>query len=173
MLFKAILLVLILLAGAGAGQLKAKTYENRVYHLQELITTLKVLESEMKYRLEPLPDLLLQVSRIKDGMSASFLMTAGLLLKNQADRDLPDCWKEAVETAFLESALNKEDKRILTDLGIELGKTDMESQSGMFRRTFSLLEVQTAEAVEEQRTKGKMYKSLGTAIGALIVILLI
>ena len=28
-----------------------------------------------------------------------------------------------------------------------------------------------AEAAEEKRTKGKMYKSLGTAIGALIVIL--
>lgn len=173
MLFKGFLCILILLAGIGAGQLKAKTYENRVYHLQELITILKVLESEMKYRLEPLPDLLLQIGKIKEGMSASFLKTAGMLLKNPGAGALPDCWKEAVETAYLESALNKEDKRIITDLGIELGKTDMESQTGMFRRTFSLLEAQAAEAIEEQKTKGKMYKSLGTAIGALIVILLI
>ncbi|HYE67847.1 MAG TPA: stage III sporulation protein AB, partial [Anaerovoracaceae bacterium] len=74
---------------------------------------------------------------------------------------------------YLESALNKEDKRIIADLGIELGKTDMESQSGMFQRTFSMLEAQTAEAIEEKKTKGKMYKSLGSAIGVLIVILLI
>ena len=164
---------MILLAGVGIGQLKAKTYDNRVYHLQELITTLRVLESEMKYRLDPLPELLLRVSRIKKGMSAELLETAGLLLKDQADRDLSDCWGEAVDTAYRESALNKEDKRIISDLGIELGKTDMESQSGMFQRTFSLLEAQTAEAIEEKKTKGKMYKSLGSAIGALIVILLI
>ncbi len=173
MLFKLILCIFILLSGAGIGQLKAKTYDNRVYHLQELITTLKVLESEMKYRMDPLPDLLLRVSKIKNGMSAALLDTAGLLLKNQAMRDLSDCWSEAVETAYHESALNKEDKRIITDLGIELGKTDLNSQSGMFQRTFSLLEAQTAEAIEEKKTKGKMYKSLGTAIGVLIVILLI
>ncbi len=153
--------------------LKAKTYENRVYHLQELITALKVLESEMKYRLDPLPDLLLRVSRMKEGLSAAFLETAGMLLRDQAERDLPDCWSEAVETAYSESALNKEDRRILADLGIDLGKTDMESQAAMFLRTFSLLESQAAEASEEKKTKGKMYKSLGTAMGVLIVILFI
>ncbi len=173
MLFKWILCILILLAGVGIGQLKAKSYDNRVYHLHELITTLKVLESEMKYRLDPLPVLFLRVSKIKEGMSRSLLETAGLLLQNQAARDLPDIWMEAVETAYLESALNKEDKRIIADLGIELGKTDMESQYGMFLRIYSLLEAQVAEAIEEKKTKGRMYKSLGSAIGVLIVILLI
>lgn len=173
MLFKGVLCIFIILAGVGIGLLKAKTYENRVYHLQELITTLKVMESEMKYRLDPLPDLFLRISKVKNGMSAALLETAGTLLKNQTARDLPECWKEAVETAYRESALNKEDKRILADLGIELGRTDMESQSGMFQRTLSLLEAQAAEAAGEQKVKGKMYKSLGTAIGILIVILLI
>lgn len=173
MLFKLILCILILLAGIAAGQLKAKTFDNRVYHLQELITMLKVLESEMKYRMDPLPDLLLRISKIKKGMSADLLETAGLLLKNQEPRDFSECWKEAVESAYRESALNREDMRIVTDLGIELGKTDIASQSGMFQRTFSLLEAQTAEAAEEKKTKGRMFKSLGSAIGVLIVILLI
>lgn len=173
MLFKGILCFFILLTGIGIGQLKAKTYDNRVFHLQELITTLKVLESEMKYRLDPLPDLFLRVSRIKDGMSRALLEIAGNLLKTQPSRDLPECWKEAVETAYLESALNQEDKRIICDLGIELGKTDISSQSSLFYRTFSLLEAQVEEATEEKKTKGKMYKSLGTAVGVLIVILLL
>jgi stage III sporulation protein AB len=173
MLFKGILCLLIIISGVGIGQLKAKTYDNRVYHLQELISTLKVLEAEMKYRMDPIPDLLLRLSGIKDGMSTAFFMTAGLLLKNQTGRDLSDCWQEAVDTAYQESALNKEDKRIIADMGIQLGKTDIENQFGMFQRTFSLLEAQTAEAIEEKKTKGKMYKSLGTAIGISVVILLI
>jgi len=173
MLVKGILCILILLSGIGIGHLKARTYENRVYHLQELITALKVLESEMKYRLDPLPDLLLRVSGMKEGLSAALLETAGRLLKDRAERDLPDCWSEAVETVYSESALNKEDRRILADLGIDLGKTDMESQTAMFQRTFSLLEAQAAEAWEENKTKGRMYKSLGTAMGVLIVILFI
>ncbi len=173
MLFKGILCILILLAGIATGHLKAKTYDNRAYHLQELITTLKVLEAEMKYRMDPLPELLIRVSKIKEGMSADLLLSAGLLLQNQASRDSSICWEEAVQTAYLESSLNKEDKRIIADLGIELGKTDMESQTGMFIRTFSLLEAQAAEASEEKKTKGKMYKSLGSAAGVLLVILLI
>ena len=173
MLFKGILCILILLAGVGIGQLKAKSFDNRLYHLQELITMLKVLESEMKYRMDPLPDLLLRVSRIKGGMSESLLSTAGRLAKIHASHDFSECWKEAVETAYQESSLNKEDIRIITDLGIELGKTDLENQTGMFRRTVSLLEAQAVEAAEEKKIKGKMYKSLGTAVGALIVILLL
>lgn len=173
MLFKGALCILIILSGIAIGHLKAKTYENRVYHLQELITTLKVLESEMKYRMDPLPDLLIRISKIKEGMSAVLMESAGLLLQSRNAFDLPGCWKEAVETAYMESALNKEDKRILTDLGIELGKTDMVNQSGMFQRTVSLLEAQAAEAAEDNKTKGKMYKSLGAAIGVLIVIVLI
>jgi stage III sporulation protein AB len=172
MLFKLMLCLLILLIGAGIGRLKAKTYDNRLYHLQELLTSIKVLESEMKYRMDPLPELLIRMGKIKEGMSGVLFETAGRLLKDQAARDLSDCWSEAVETAYGESALNREDRRIIDDLGIELGKTDLEGQAGMFQRTFSLLEAQAAEAAEEKRTKGKMYKSLGTAIGALIVILL-
>ena len=173
MLFKGVLCILILLGGFAIGQLKAKTYDNRVYHLQELITTLKVLESEMKYRLDPLPDLFYRVSKIKEGMSGDLLCIAAELLKGQSSMDLPACWKEAVHTAYLESALKPEDKRIITDFGIELGKTDMESQKGMFVRTYSLLEEQVNEAAEDKKTKGKMYKSLGPAVGMLIVILLI
>ena len=174
MLFKSVLCIIILLAGAGIGQLKAKTYDNRVYHLQELITTLKVLESEMKYRLDPLPDLLIRVSGVKEGgMSGILLETAARLLKDPDSPDLSVCWERAVETAYQNSALTGEDKRITADLGIELGKTDLGSQYSMFQRTYTLLEAQAAEAIEEKKTKGKMYKSLGTAIGVLIVILLI
>jgi len=173
MLFKLILCFLILLSGIGAGLLKAKTFDNRIYHLQDLVTTLKVLESEMKYRMDPLPELLIRVSSIKDGLGAELMETAGQLLKNRVSNNMSDCWKEAIETVYRDSALNSEDIRIATDLGIELGKTDMENQTGMFQRTFSLLAAQTEEAIEEKKTKGRMYKSLGSAIGVLIVILLI
>lgn len=173
MLFKWILCILIFIAGFSIGQLKAKSYSNRLFHLEELITFLKVLESEMKYRLDPLPDLLLRLGGTRDGMCASFFITAGSMLKSQNGCCLSESWQEAVETTFRESALNKEDIRIISDMGIELGKTDLENQAGMFRRTFSLLEKQAAEAAEEKRTKGKMYKSLGTAMGILIVIILI
>ncbi|MDD4563886.1 MAG: stage III sporulation protein AB [Eubacteriales bacterium] len=173
MLFKLIICIVILLAGAGVGQLKAKTYDNRVYHLQELITTLQILESEMKYRLDPLPDLLMRVSEVKKGMSSDLFKTAARLLKEPAAMDLSICWEKAVEIAYCDSALTKEDKRIASALGFELGKTDIGNQYSLFHRTCTLLEVQVTEAIEEKKTKGKMYKSLGTAIGALIVILFI
>ena len=173
MLFKGILCLMILLAGAVAGKLKAKVLDNRVIHLRELITALKVLESEMKYRLDPLPELLIRLGSARESLVNEFFETAGRLLNQRTGRDLSLCWEEAVETVYRESALCKEDRQILIDLGTGLGKTDLVSQEGLFRRTFSILEAQSAKAEEEKKTKGKMYQSLGTAVGILIVILLI
>ena len=173
MLFKGMICILILAVGVIIGQLKAKTFDNRVFHLQELITTLKVLESEMKYRLDPLPELFMRIGSMKPSMSSDLLITAAELLRSRSGTDLPTCWRDAVEKAYQESALNAEDKRIISDLGIDLGKTDLSSQAGMFLRTFSLLEAQVNEAIEDKKSKGKMYKSLGPAVGMLIIILLI
>ena len=168
---KIILCIVIILAGIFAGQLKAKTYENRLSHIQNCITALKILESEMKYRLDPLPVLFLRISKLKNDSSGVFFHRVFTLLTASDHPEFTICWTRAVEEVFSDSTLNKMDKQILADLGIELGKTDMGSQFSLFSRTFSLLEDQAAEAAEIKKIKGRMYKSLGAAAGFAIVIL--
>lgn len=172
MYIKIILCLIVFLCGIFAGQLKAKTYDNRLSHLQDCITALKILESEMKYRLDPLPVLLGRVSKLKHDISGALFEKVLTLLNSSENPDFTACWSEAIDKVFADSTLNEQDKQILRDLGIELGKTDMESQFSLFSRAFSLLDCQVAEALEIKKIKGRMYKSLGAAAGSAIVILL-
>jgi len=173
LLFKLLLCTFIILSGIGIGQLKAKSFDNRVIHLQDFITTLKILESEMKYRLDPIPVLFMRISQMKRGMAAKLFETVCMMLNELENRDFTSCWTAAIESVYSESSLTREDRQIIYDLGIDLGKTDMNSQYSLFSRTFSLLEHQVTEAIEINKTKGKMYKSLCAATGVLVVILLI
>lgn len=169
---KLLLCILVVVAGIGAGQLKARTYGNRVIHLQDFLTAMKVVEAEMKYRMDPLPQIFTKISQMKSGMAGEFFAQTAILLQVDFAHDFGECWDTALKQVYGESSLTATDRQILSDLGIELGKTDMDSQIGLFTRASSLLEAQVEEAKEEKRTKGRMYQSLGTAVGVLVVIIL-
>lgn len=156
-----------------AGQLKAKSYDNRLTYLQDFISTLKILESEMKYRLDPLPEVFSRMSKSKKGLSGELLGKTCEIRNENHSFDFSSCWHAAVDAIYQDSSLTLKDRQIISDIGIDLGKTDMLGQSSLFSRAFTLLNDQVAEAIEEKKTKGKMYKSLGAAVGVLIVILFI
>lgn len=173
MLFKLALSILIITSGILSGYLKAKTLDQRVSRLQELITLITLLEAEMKYRLDPLPDLLLQTGGTREWLGAIFFRNVGLTLKCRNDGILSEIWEEAVDTVYCSSTLTPEDLNLLKDMGKSIGHTDTEHQSALFGRTLELLNLQLDEAQAEKRTKGKVYQSIGTATGVMIVIVLL
>ena len=168
-----ILYITILVAGTGVGYLAARPYENRVIHLEDLILALKILQAEMEYRNDPLPELMERVASRTTGKATDFLQTVCTLLKKDDRYDLYDSWEQAVEDVYGESALVEEDRIILCHAGIELGKTDIASQQAMFSHLFKGLEKQRKQAEEERKAKGRIYRALGTASGVLAVIMLL
>lgn len=172
-MIKLVLYILIIVAASGAGLLKAKAYENRVFHLQDFISTLKILESDMKYLLDPLPVIFDRIGKIKKGLTGKLFMTTCEMIRKDSSQGFSGYWEEAVFSVYKESSLTREDKQIIADFGINIGKTDMGSQINLFSRTCDLLEDQVKEAIEERSTKGKMYKSLGAALGIMVVIILV
>jgi|LSQX01.1.fsa_nt_gb stage III sporulation protein AB len=172
-MIKLLLYIVIIGSGAGIGYLKARPYENRILHLEDLITALQILESEMKYRKDPLPILLKRIGDLNIGKSSLFFMQVIKGLKEDYSFDFYKSWISAVEKVYEDSSLTERDKELLSEVGLDLGKTDINSQKNTFTRTYTRLEQQLAEALEEKKTKGKMYNALGVAIGVLIVIVLI
>ena len=168
-----ILCITILIAGIGVGYLAARPYENRVIHLDELLLILKIMQAEMEYRSDPLPDLMERMAHRTTGKASDFLSSVCRLLKKEDRYDLYESWKQAVDQVYGESALSKEDRLILSQAGIELGKTDMANQQAMFAHLFKGLEKQRKDADEVRRTKGRIYRTLGTSSGVLAVIMLL
>ena len=168
-----ILYTIIIAAGSGAGYLMARTYENRILHLQDLITALKVLEAEMKYRRDPLPVLFNRIGQFNSGLAGEFFLHVCNGLKGEFSYDFYGSWLSAVNEVYGDSSLTDGDREVLSEVGIELGKTDLSSQQSIFERVYSRLGQKVAEAERDKKTKGKMYQALGTAAGVLVVIVLL
>ena len=172
-MFKAIVCILIIFSAGGLGWAKAYTYEQRVQLLKNIIDTIESLESEMKYRIDPLPQALKRICVYKKGVASDFFKAVAQSLEDSSNIPFSTIWDEKVESFYSGSVLNAADLVILKEIGPELGKTGLQGQSSLFSRVHAYLDNQLAEAEEEKKTKGKMYKSLGFAIGIAIVIIFI
>jgi stage III sporulation protein AB len=168
-----LLYITILTGGIAVGYLGAKPYENRVLHLEDLILTMKVLQAEMAYRRDPLPELLHSIGSKTSDKSGEFLTSVWKILTTEDNTDLYESWLKAVDKTYGESALVHEDRLILARAGIELGKTDLDNQEGLFVHLFGGLEKQIREAEEIRKTKGRVYRTLWTSAGILTIIILL
>lgn len=168
-----ILSMAIIGSAAGAGYLAARPFDNRILHLQELITCFRILEAEMNYRRDPLPELFENIGARFPGPAGQFFLQAGRRLKLHPTCDLYHSWSLTVHEVYEGSSLTGQDMDILCEAGIKLGKTDLDSQKSLFIRFFARMEQQAALAESEKRTKGRVYRSLCTAAGVLLVIVLL
>lgn len=167
------LYITILTGGIAVGYLAAKPYENRVLHLEDLVLTMRVLQAEMAYRRDPLPELLHNIGSKTKDKSGEFLTAVWEILTTGDNINLYESWKKAVDKIYGESALIDEDRLIIARAGIELGKTDLDNQEGLFAHFFKGLEKQIREAEEFRKTKGRVYRTLWTSAGVLTIIILL
>ena len=172
-MFKIIVYIIIFLSCSLCGYLVSLKYSLRVERLSALTESLRILNSEITYRRDPLPETLERISRYKDNSSSAFFRRLTEIVRENKTFLFMDSWKAAVDDCYQNSPLKPCDIEIINDIGIELGKSDVEGQNNMFLRIFKRLEECTLDAVHERNTKGKMYKTMGITIGIAIVIILI
>ncbi len=167
---KLFLSIFIVGLSVATGFLATRSLHNRVLHLQELITALTVLEAEMKYLRDPIPYLFKNIGMRFRGPAGQLFLQMEEKLNDCGDFDFYTNWCKSVHEVYGGGSLIPQDIDILCETGIELGKTDIEGQKGLFKRIFIRLEQQTALAETEKITKGRVRRSLCTAGGVLFVI---
>lgn len=172
-MLKLILCLSILLLTTGIGFLITSQYRNRVHHLQELITAMDLLESEIIYRKDPLAVISASISRQGLGLASKLFSLISIRLELYPDQDLRSHWLQGVEEVYGDTSLLAADLSILQGLGSQLGRSGMEGQKLMVQNQRRLLEHQLSDAREIQMRKSKVIQSLATAGGILLVILLI
>lgn len=170
-MFKAFLCLVIILACGGLGIIKAQSYSQRLRELTDLSDMIQILKTEMSYRKDPLPAAFARISTYKDNRAMDLLFQCSQLMKENLD--FKQCWQQALQEAYRGSALKDEDRIIAEDLGLQLGKSDIQGQASMFALAESRLSTQTEDAVKEKNTKGRMYRGMGFSIGIVIAVILI
>lgn len=168
--FRYIFLIGIVTGSTSIGFLLSKSYSDRLTELKGLVKLINILQNKLKFTHKPLAEIFEEISLLNSNSKVGeiFLKASKKLKENNAETS----WKEAImEEAFFLN-LKNEDIELIKSFGNMLGKTDIEGQISEINQFITLINGQIAVAEEEKNKNSKMYKSLGTIIGLVIVIIL-
>jgi stage III sporulation protein AB len=164
--------LLIVVAGAMIGHIKARRLADRPAQIRRFIRVLQQLETEISYGFTPLPEAMHKLAlQTAEPLSSLF---AGITtnLHSRSGLTVKESWEQAVLERWPYMAMQDGEQDIILQLGSSLGTTDREDQLKHLRLASSQLGSMESEAAEEQRRFEKMWRSLGVLGGALIVVMM-
>lgn len=83
-----------------------------------------------------------------------------------------NAWNECIENIPKQYVLTQEDLAIVKELGLKLGKTDVEGQLKHIEHYRVLIENQLKKAEEEISQKSRLYRVLGLFCGIIVAIMI-
>ena len=150
------------------GNLISKKYILRVKELKEIKNAFNIIENQIKFTYETLPEIFVQTSKIVSQNTSAIFKEAA---HNMKTLSAEEAWNQSVENAS--TNLNAEDIENIKSFGKMLGKTDKEGQVSQLELTKTFMDMQIEKAKLEESKNAKMYKTLGIIVGLAFVIILI
>ncbi len=167
---KYILIFLVFILFSIIGNLYSKKYSNRVIELEKMNNMLNIFKAKIKFTCLTIQDIFSQIyEENKDNIGQIFKTANENMYQNTAS----EAWCMALDSSKENTNLNNGDIDTLKSLGKMLGNTDVQGQISQIELTEELLQKQIQEADEERKKNSKLYKTLGTAAGLTIAIILI
>lgn len=163
---------LLLAGGASAlGFSAAARLSRRTAVLRALLGALDGMERELAFRLAPMPEMLDRVAQESPSPVGELFACCREKLNELGEKSMPELWREALEQV----PLGLEGPAWLTveGLGDVLGRYDGEGQRTALAHARAELELALEQAREDGEKRGRMYRVLGVAAGAFLVILLL
>lgn len=153
------------------GLIKSYGYKQRSDELDNIIEILKLLTIEITYKKDSLWKSFRNVSKAKECWFSNVLNCCSLYLYEE--NSLNESWHAAVKEWAETGPLKNQEIEVLNDLMLGLGRSDTDGQSKILEPSIIRLQAIRDKAVATEQKQGKMYKSLGMAVGLVIVILII
>lgn len=151
----------------------SKTLSTRVFELKELEKAVMILENEITYTYTELPDAFLKVSNeLESPLSMVFKKAHENLISTEFN-DIHDSLINALEEEEDKLSLDKKDKNIIIQLSKSLGQWDIEAHKNLLKLCRKNIEEQIQVGTRKEMREGKMFKTLGISLGAIICILLL
>lgn len=162
------ILIVAACSGCGFSIAAGKRKEERL--LLQLLQILQLMESELRYRLTPLPDL----CRMAAGEAKGTLRVVFLNLYRELSwQKLPDagsCMSAAIQRT---GDISGRVRRLLVQLGQTLGRFDLEGQLQGIQAVGKRCE-ESLESIRKNRDERlRSYQTLGICGGAALAIILI
>ena len=136
----------------------------RAESLNNIITSLEMLESEINFSMNKLKQAFMRVD--KCGL---FKFAA----ENMDEKGVKTAWTNAVNDCSTKLSLKDAVRDILMTLGKNIGRTDTDDQIKNIKYIKSMIAEQEKQAQSEYRRFGKLYRNGCVLVRLLIVIMLI
>lgn len=164
--------VIILFSASMVGWQIGKYYAFRPIQLRSLLLALQLLETEIVYGLTPLHRAFVKIGHRVSPVIGKIFLTAAEFLQQEESLTTQACLQAAVSRHWPATAMRKEERDVLINLGFVLGGSDRNDQQKHLRLAITHLRGLEEEARVDQSKYEKMYKSLGFLGGLLVVILM-
>ena len=170
-ILKIIISIAIVTLTGYIGYLKALKLRKREYILRDMVTFLGLVKNEIKYMLSVLPNAY-EVSRQK--LTTDLNIVIGQIVVDMLTFDnLSLIEKSMVDNFAKLEELTEYDKNVCISTLKNLGRSDIDGQINIIDNAISILENQIKEANEIKINNSKVYKTVGTIAGIMIVIIFI
>ncbi len=159
--------VFILLSASYIGFYKANTLRKRMVYLNNIRTSLHMLESEIFFSQNILFRVFKRISNLSD--------TCGLF-SNAAEGinefGIKRAWERAVDETYEKMCLKNQDREVLYIFGANLGMSDKESQIKNIKHVVDMINSLYDGAAEDYKKNAGLYRSAGFLAGLFFAILL-
>jgi stage III sporulation protein AB len=170
LILKIVLAIIIIGITTYLGILKSKKLYDREYILREMISFLIGVENEIKYCLSLLPNAY-ETARI--GLKTSLKHAIGNISLDMVKDEEFTIERSIVENISKIEGLSEYDKNIFISTLRNLGKSNVEGQINIIQNSITTIENQIKEANEIKLKNSKMYRTIGTLSGLIIVVLFV
>lgn len=158
----------VMAATVGLGRLAVTPYQLRVRTLEEWQRLLSHLDPLIEWRRMPLPQALLQASSGQRLLHPAVFNLTRML--ERRDEPFDQSWQTMLDEL---PGLWEEDRRVLADLGRVLGRSDVRYQHDHLQASQRELERLMADAREGRAKDGRLLGALFSALGVMVIILLL
>lgn len=164
---------LIIAASTFGGLLWAEGMAKRCRMLRQWLRILEMMATEIYYGSDLLPQIFDRVAAtVDDRLITPAFERMAQAIAFGADSSVAEAWVRLI-AGLQPEQLSREDGRVLLELGQYLGSTDREDQVKKIRVCQSRLESHLAEAELDVKKRTRLYRYLGFAAGAIVVLWLL
>ena len=165
----------LLVVGAAAlmGVRKGEAVRNQYRQMKYLQRILCMIESEIRYAHAHLGEIFRDISGSLKEPYREWLLSVRDSMEKRDGRALEEIWEDGVGRHLKKSGLPEKELCRLSQLGGQLGASDLDLQLKILRHYEEQLNLEIQEIREEMQVKVKLCHCLGVLGGMLVAVLLI
>lgn len=163
----------VLVSSAAIGFLKAEELHQRVKLLEELKRVIVLLKGELRFHRAELSEAFEHVAEKTSVPFEGFLKNTAKQMEMRAEGGFEKIWSDNCLSLLRTEGFRKEDRELFEVLGTGLGYLDLTMQKENLNLVLQQIEEKIGCAKEVQKSKGKVYQTMGVTVGTLLALMMI